>query len=64
MKKYIPKEYWKDLMFMGYSDDISLYKHCNTRRYVNVDKEGNFYLYNGNTYDKVEKEFALEYLIS
>lgn len=64
MEKYIPKNYWDDLMFMGYSNSIALYKHCDTRRYINIDSEGNFYIYKDNTYYKVEKDYAVRCMMS
>jgi len=64
MKKYIPKEHWEDLMFMGYSNNIALYKHFMTRMYINVDTEGNFYQSNGRNYYIIDREYALGYVIS
>lgn len=64
MYKYIPEEYWKALMYMGKRDGITLYKHCNTRMYINVDKEGKFYRYNGNSYGVIKKEDAISHMIS
>lgn len=64
MKNYIPKNFWEDLMYMGNVEDISLYKHYYTRRYINVDNHGNFYVYNGTIYDKVDKNYALKLLLS
>lgn len=64
MEKYLPKEYWDDMMFMGEKDNIYLYKHYMTRRYANIDSEGNFYIYNGNGYSLVDKTTAVKHLIS
>ena len=43
-----------DWMFMGtglcgVSTTIYLYKHCETRRYLNLDEHHNFYLYSPNS---------------
>ena len=62
LEKYIPEEYWKYMMFMGKSDNITLYKHCTTRHYINVDNEGNFYKYNNGKYVRISKESAMELL--
>jgi hypothetical protein len=35
-------------MFMGEAEGIFLYKHAQTRQYLNVDKFGQTYSYNGN----------------
>lgn len=59
MTKFIPKEHWDYMMFMGKSEGITLYKHCSTRHYANVDKEGNFYKYNCGKYEKINREDAL-----
>jgi hypothetical protein len=41
----IPYEWCGSFMFMGYSREIRLYKHGLTRRYLNVDPQGNTYRY-------------------
>lgn len=64
MEKFIPNNLWDYLMFMDWKDNITLYKHCNTRHYINVDKEGNFYKFNNGRYEKISKDNALEYLVS
>jgi hypothetical protein len=64
MKKYIPEELWEDLMYMYSEGDISLYKHYDTRNYINVDSKGNFYLPKDNIFNKVSKETALKSLFS
>lgn len=63
MRKYIPQELWENLMFMGWSKEIALYKHCMTRLYVNVDKDGKFYKYNTIGYEEIEKGVALRHII-
>lgn len=63
MKKFIPQEFWEDLMFMGWSKEIALYKHISTRLYVNVDKDGRFYKYNVNGYEEIEKGVALRHIV-
>lgn len=64
MINYIPKFLWEDLMFMGIHEDrIYLYKHYETRCYINVDKHGKFYYYIGNNnYQEIDRGLALENL--
>lgn len=64
MKEYIPERYWDYLMYMGRRDGINLYKHYTTRMYINVDKDGNFYKYNGIGYDKISEEEAIDRMLS
>ena len=58
------EQYWKALMYMGKQDGITLYKHCNTRMYINVDKDGRFYKYNGKGYDEIGKDDTISHMLS
>jgi hypothetical protein len=50
-------------MYMGKSGSIELYKHRETRRYLNIHAEsGEFYLHGNRTYMKVSKAAALAYV--
>jgi len=50
-------------MFMGSVGTIMLYKHRDTRRYLNIDADtGEFYLYGCCSYTKVTKAEALAYV--
>lgn len=66
LEKYVPKRLWDSLTFMGTHDDrIFLYKHDETRRYINVDENGQFYFYTGNdieSYIKIDKNSAIQNL--
>lgn len=63
LEKYTPEEIWDSMMFMGTYEDIYLYKHCDTRQYINIDKEGNFYNYvRVPSYIKIDKKTALDNL--
>lgn len=64
LHKYIPKYMWDDMSFNEITDNgIFLYKHCQTRQYINVDKDGIFYRYLGsNSYEKIDKERAIRNL--
>lgn len=61
LEKYTPKICW-DVMYMGTTDNgIDLYKHSETRSYINIDNDGNFYLYNGERYVKVDIVTAIDH---
>lgn len=73
LEKYVPTLYnsvdcWK-VMYMynsGENNKIYAYKHVDTRHYIFIDEEGNFYDYNSyyNEYYEVDKVLALNYLVS
>lgn len=64
----------RDFMFMGTfvaangSPKIELYKHESSRRYLNVDEDGNCYFYDGaaqqhdNPYRKISRREAIKHL--
>ena len=75
----VAEEYIKDknileyLMYMGskkicYNNKqitIYLYKHYNTRKYINISNTGLFFGYNiNNYYCEISKKQAIEYLLS
>ena len=53
------------LMYMGTVGKIDLYKHCETRRYINVDANDNFYQYDGlmDEYNQIDEGQALSHVI-
>ena len=58
-KKFIPFKYLKDLMFMGVKDEnVYMYKHINTRRYIYIDTKGTFFLYDNGDLIEITKEKA------
>ena len=64
-KKFIPFKYLKDLMFMGIRDEnVYMYKHINTRRYIYIDTIGTFFLYDNGDLIETTKEKALVHLLS
>ena len=64
-KKFIPFKYLKDLMFMGVRDEnVYMYKHINTRRYIYIDTKGTFFLYDNGDLIEITKEKALAHLLS
>lgn len=64
-KKFIPIKHWKNLMFMGVkNDNVYIYKHINTRRYIYIDTNGIFYSYNKGGLNKTTFDSAIEHLLS
>ena len=51
-------------MFMGRSGELYLYKHIDTRRYLNLDAEGRCFHYTGNGYDPEELRRAIAHVFS
>ncbi len=51
-------------MYMGRAGEIELYKHRLTRRYLNIDAHGRFYLYVNSRYVEVTRTTALEHVRS
>ena len=50
-------------MFMGHVDGIVLYKHRDTRRYLNIDAAtGRFYQYIDGDYIEINREQAIEHV--
>ena len=48
-------------MFMGSAGGIVLYKHRDTRRYLNIEAEtGRFYRYANGDYIEINREQAIE----
>jgi len=53
----------ENFMYMGRSGEIELYKHCLTRRYLNISADGQrFYRYSDGTYLEVTKAVALDHV--
>jgi hypothetical protein len=70
LERVIGKQRCMSFMFMFSTvfdgKTISAYKHYNTRKYLFIDTEGNFYAYNGkgenNDYTEIEQQKALQYV--
>lgn len=68
LEKFAPKSTW-ECMYMGAEevDDkiIYQYKMCGTRRYLYIDKDGNFYqYYGGDIFIKISKRAAVKHALS
>lgn len=67
LEKFMPKYKWcSGFMFMGYSGKVRMYKHGFTRRYLNLDPEGNAYIYIEETdnHVRIPKEIALDHVFA
>ena len=59
----LSREHFEDFMFMGSAGGIVLYKHRDTRRYLNIEAEtGRFYRYADGDYIEIGREQAIEYV--
>lgn len=62
LESVLPYEWCGQFMFMGYSDEIRLYKNGFTRRYLNLDPNGKAYRYTPlSTYEELPLIEAIEY---
>ena len=64
LERLFSREECAAFMYMGHLGTMELYKHRDTRRYLNIDAyTGEFYLHRGNNdYMKVGKAAALAYV--
>lgn len=60
LEKFTPEEIWGRMMYMGTDNNIDLYKHYDTREYINIDDDGKFYKYNNGKYEQVKEKIALQ----
>ena len=59
----LSQELCEEFMYMGTTSGIVLYKHRDTRRYLNIDSEtGRFYQYVDGDYAAISREQALEHV--
>jgi hypothetical protein len=57
-----PPQDCADFMYMGCIGGIVLYKHRDSRRYLNIEAAtGRFYRYADGDYIEIEREQAIEY---
>jgi hypothetical protein len=50
-------------MYMGVTNGIVLYKHRDTRRYLNIDEvTGRFFRYSDGDYIEINREQAIEHV--
>jgi hypothetical protein len=59
----LSRENCADFMFIGTTGGIVLYKHRDTRRYLNIDSQtGRFYQYVDGDYTEIGREQAIEHV--
>jgi hypothetical protein len=59
----LSREHCEDFMFMGSAGGIVLYKHRDTRRYLNIGAEtGRFFRYSDGDYIEINREQAIEHV--
>ena len=51
-----------DFVFMGRSEQIHLYKHRDTRRYLNIALDGTCFRYSAHGYEPIGLEEAIEHV--
>ena len=63
LERLFSAEECSSFMHMGRAGEIEIYKHRETRHYLNIHAEsGEFYLYSNGSYVKVSKAAALAYV--
>ena len=61
LERVLSTEECTDFMYMGSVGEIEMYKHRDTRRYLNIGRDdGCFYLYSNGTYVEVTQSEALD----
>ena len=64
LKRAVASVLLLDFMHMGRIGTIELYKHRNTRRYLNIDAvSGRFFEYRDATYVQVDPESAMRFVL-
>jgi hypothetical protein len=64
-KRFIPPRYCNRLMFMGIKgENVYMYKHIDTRRYIYIDTQGIFFLYDNGVLIETTQDKAIEHLLS
>jgi hypothetical protein len=59
----LSREDCAEFMYMGEAGGIVLYKHCDTRRYLNIDAvNGRFYRYADGDYIEIDRKQAIEHV--
>ncbi len=65
LERVLPREECELFMYMGRSGEIELYKHCHTRRYLNISTTSHrFYQYLDGRYVEISQHAALAYVRS
>lgn len=62
LEQMLGPELCERFMYMGRSGNIYLYKHIDTRRYLNLDAQGRCFRYTGNGYELEEGAKAVAHV--
>jgi len=63
LERVLPRKECANFMYMGRVGEIELYKHCLTRRHLNIGVDGrSFYRYSEGAYVEITQTEALEYV--
>ena len=62
LERLLGPELCELFMYMGRSGEIYLYKHIDTRRYLNLDTHGQCFRYTGNGYEPEERAKAVAHV--
>jgi hypothetical protein len=54
----------ESFMFIGCANEIHLYKHRDTRRYLNIDRAGNCFRWSRSGYEPIGLDEAIGYVFS
>ena len=62
LERMLGTELCESFMYMGRSGDLYLYKHIDTRRYLNLDAEGQCFRYTGSGYEPEDRAKAVAHV--
>jgi hypothetical protein len=62
LEQMLGPEQCERFMYMGRAGEIYLYKHIDTRRYLNLDAKGKCFRYTGNGYEPEERAIAVAHV--
>jgi hypothetical protein len=62
LEQILGSELCERFMFMGRSGEIHLYKHIDTRRYLNLDTQGQCFRFTENGYEPEERARAVAHV--
>jgi len=62
LEQMFGSELCERFMYMGRSGTIYMYKHIDTRRYLNLDAQGQCFRYTGNGYEPQERVRAVAHV--
>lgn len=60
LEQMLGPELCENFMYMGRTGEIYLYKHIDTRRYLNITRDGTCFRYSVNGYFPIERGEAIQ----